>query len=145
MDVYVEQLRRALTYARARASIAKADLAYETAMREAAEVRALRYRRTLSRIMPEVDVDSSDDEVVDEDDGDDEAVDKDNGNVEVDEDGDKGIVQVQDDDTYDYVRGQETSGGEDPYPKRTPGVDLKPSPHSTWPTICHIQIHLVLS
>jgi len=117
MDVYVEQLRRALTYARACASIAKADLAYKTAMREAAEARALRYRCTLSWIMPEVDVDSSDDKVVDEDDGDDKAVDEDNGNVEVDEDGDKGIVQVQDDDTYDYVRGQETSGGEDPYPE----------------------------
>jgi len=63
-----------LTYARARASIAKADLAYKMAMREAAEAQALRYRCTLSRIMPEVDMDSSDDEVVDEDDGDDEAV-----------------------------------------------------------------------
>jgi len=114
-------------------------------MREAAEAQALRYHRTLSQIMPEVDVDSSDDEVVDEDDGDNEAVDKDNGNVEVDKDGDEGIVQVQDNDTYDYVRGQETSRGEDPYPKQTPSVDLKPSPHSTWPTVCHIQIHLVLS
>jgi len=145
MDIYVEQLRWALTYARACASIAKADLAYKTAMREAAEARALRYRRTLFWIMPEVDVDSSDDEVVDEDDGNDKAVDEDNGNVEVDEDGDEGIVQVQDDNTYDYVRGQETSRGKDPYPKRTPSVDLKPSLHSTWPTVCHIQIHLVLS
>jgi len=113
----VEQLRRALTYTRARASIAKADLAYKMEMREAAEARALRYRCTLSQIMPEVDVDSSDDKVVDEDDGDDEAVDEDNSNVEVDEDSDKGIVQVQDDDTYDYVRGKETSRGEDPYPE----------------------------
>jgi len=145
MDVYMEQLRQALTYARVHASIAKADLAYETAMREAAEARALRYCRTLSRIMPEVDVDSSNDEVVDEDNGNDKAVDKDNGNVKVDEDGDKGIVQVQDDDTYDYVRGQETSRGEDPYPTKTPGVDLKPSPRSTWPTVHHIQIYLVLS
>jgi len=117
MDVYVEQLRRALTYARACASITKADLAYKTAMREAAEVRALRYHCTLSRIIPEVDVDSSNDKVVDEDDGDDEAVDEDNSNVEVDEDSDEGIVQVQDDDTYDYVRGKETSGGKDPYPE----------------------------
>jgi len=127
------------------ASIAKADLAYATAMREAAEAQALRYRHTLSQIMPEVDVDSSNDEVVDEDNGNDKAVDEDNSNVKVDEDSDEGIMQVQDDDTYDYVRGQETSGGEDPYPKQTPGVDLKPSPCSTWPTVYHIQIHLVLS
>jgi len=143
MDVYAEQLQWALTYARARASIAKADLAYKTAIREAAEAQALRYHHTLSQIMPEVDVDSSDDKVVDEDDSNDEAVDKDNGNVKVDENGDKGIVQVQDDDTYNYVRGQETSRGKDPYPERTPGVVLKPSPHSTWPTVRHIQIHLV--
>jgi len=114
-------------------------------MREAAEARALRYRRTLSWIMPEVDMDSSDDKVVDEDDSDDKAVDEDNGNIEVDEDGDKGIVQVQDDNTYDYVRGKETSRGKDPYPEQTPGVDLKPSPRSTWPTVRHIQIYLVLS
>jgi len=143
MDIYVEQLRWALTYARAHASIAKADLAYKMAIREVAEAQALRYCHTLSQIMPEVDVDSSDDKVVDEDNGDDKAVDKDNGNVEVDEDGDKGIVQVQDDNTYDYVRGQETSRGEDPYPEQTPSVDLKPSPCSTWPTVHHIQIHLV--
>jgi len=143
MDVYVEQLQRALTYARAHASIAKADLAYKMAIREAAEAWALRYHCTLSQIMPEVDVDSSDDKVVDEDDSNDKAVDEDNGNVEVDEDGNEGIMQVQDDNTYDYVRGQETSRGKDPYPKRTPGVNLKPSLRSTWPTVCHIQIHLV--
>jgi len=37
MDIYVEQLQWALTYARVHASIAKADLAYKTAIREAAE------------------------------------------------------------------------------------------------------------
>ena len=103
------------------------------AIKEAEEVQEFRYHHIISQIMPEVDASN------------DKAMDKDDGNVEIDEDGDEGIVQVQDDDTYDYVRGQETSGGEDPYPKRTPGVNLKPSPRSTWPTVCHIQIHLVLS
>jgi len=67
--------------------------------------------------MPEVDVDSSDNKVIDKDDGNNKAVDEDNGNVKVDENSDKGIMQVQDDNTYDYVRGQETSRGKDPYPK----------------------------
>jgi len=81
--------------------------------------------------MPEVDASN------------DKAMEKDDSNVEIDEDGDEGIVQVQDNNTYNYVRDQETSRYEDSHPKQTPYVNPQPSMCSTSPTVCHIQIHLV--
>jgi len=101
------------------------------AIKEAEEVREFRYHHIISQIMPEVDASNN------------KAMDKDNGNIEIDEDGDEGIMQVQDDDTYDYVRDQETSGDKDSHPEQTPCVNPKPSTCSTLPTVYHIQIHLV--
>ena len=90
-----------------------------------------RYYHIISQIMPEVDASN------------DKAMDKDNSNVKIDEDSNESIVQVQDDDTYDYVRDQETSRYKDSHPEQTPCVNPKPSMCSTLPMVYHIQIHLV--
>jgi len=86
------------------------------AIKEAEEVQEFRYHHIISQIMPEVDASN------------DKAMDKDNSNVEIDEDGDEGIVQVQDDDTYDYVRDQETVGTKILIPNKPP-VSIPSPPH----------------
>ena len=52
---------------------------------------------------------------------------------------------VDDDDTDDHVRSQETSEDEGPYCPQTPPANTKASLHSASPAICRIRICLVLS